>query len=280
VLSGDDTNDLSNVNRALDSYRAQYRAAALDGDQPLSQLASSTKSSTWHTLAESKGVLLLDALRREMGDDAFYAFMREFYATNTTKTALATAFIAAAGADRRALFAKWLDSTGLPEKADGPLYTAGAWRSHLASAIIVYGTLAEAGANRYAAEQWQQHFLGMFESEVPVRKDFEVSETELAQHDILFVGRPETNSALAKWAKQIELDYDGSVFQLAGTDHASETDAVVWTATNPLDRKHMVMVAAGNSPLSTVLLTRGDAGQYQYQISAAGHAVESGFVKQ
>jgi len=156
-----------------------------------------------------------------MGDDAFYAFMREFYGKNTTKTAEATAFIAAAGAAHQALFAKWLDSPGLPENADGPLYTASAWRGHLASAIIVYGTLAEAGANRYAAEQWQQHFLGMFESQVPVRKDFEVSDAELAQHDVLFVGRPETNSALANWSKQIELDYDGGVFQLAGTDHAS-----------------------------------------------------------
>jgi phospholipase B-like protein len=279
ILSGDDPNDLSNVNRQLDAYRAQYRAAALEGDQPLSKLASSTKSATWHTLAESKGVLLLDALRREMGDDTFYALMRDFYGKNTARTAQSTAFIAAAGADHRALFAKWLDSIGLPEKAEGPLYTASAWRGHLASAIIVYGTLAEAGANRYAAEQWQQHFLGMFESQVPVRKDFEVSDADLAQHDVLFVGRPETNSALAAWAKQIDLDYDGGVFKLAGTDHASETDAVLWTATNPQDRKHMVMVAAGNSPLSTVLMTRGDVGQYQYQISAAGRAVESGFVE-
>jgi hypothetical protein len=272
VLNGND------LERALDSYRAQYRAAALEGDQPLSKLASSTKSSTWHTLAESKGVLLLDALRREMGDDAFYAFMREFYGKNTAKTVRSAEFIAAAGADRQPLFAKWLDSTGLPERADGPLYTASAWRGRLASAIIVYGTLAEAGANRYAAEQWQQHFLGMYESEVPVRKDFEVSHAELAQHDVLFIGRPETNSALAAWAKPLGLEYDGGVFKLGGADHGLETDAVVWTAANPQDRKHMVMVAAGNSPLSTVLLTRGELAPYQYQIVGADRSIESGFV--
>jgi hypothetical protein len=278
VLNGDDPNDLANMNKRLDSYRAQYRAAALEGDQPLSKLASSTKSAAWHTLAESKGVLLLDALRREMGDDAFYAYMRAFFDKNSTKSVHSSEFIAAAGADRQALFAKWLDSTGLPERADGPLYTASAWRGHLGSAMIVYGTVAEAGANRYAAEQWQQHFLGMFESEVPVRKDFEVSDAELAQHDVLFIGRPETNSALAAWARQIDLDYDGGVFNLAGADHASENDAIIWTASNPQDRKHMVMVAAGNSPLSTVLLTRGDLGQYQYQIVSEGRSAESGFV--
>ena len=40
----------------------------------------------------------------------------------------------------------------------------------------------------------------------------------------------------------------------------------------------MVLVAAGNSPLSTVLLTRGGLGAYQYQIYHAGKTGESGFV--
>jgi hypothetical protein len=277
VLSGDDSNDPANLEKRLDFYRAQYRAAALENDQPLSKLVSSTKSAAWHTIAESKGLLLLDALRREMGDDAFYAFMRDFYDKNTAKTVHSTEFISAAGADRQPLFAKWLDSTGLPEKADGPLYTAAALRSHLSSAIIVYGTVAEAGANRYAAEQWQHQFLGMFESEVPVRKDFEVSEAELAQHDIVFIGRPETNSALAAWSKQIGLDYDGGVFKLAEADHASENDAVIWTAANPQDRKHMVVVAAGNSPLSTVLAAHSGLSQNQYEILASGRGVDFGF---
>jgi hypothetical protein len=277
VLNGDDPGDVTNVTKRLDFYRAQYRAAALDGDQPLSKLVSSTKSAAWHTIAESKGLLALDALRREMGDDAFFAFMRTFYGKNTTRTVRSSDFIAAAGADHQALFAKWLDSTGLPEKAEGPLYTASALRGRLSSAMIVYGTMAEAGANRYAAEQWQQQFIGMFERQVPVRKDFEVSEADLAQHDIVFIGRPETNSALAAWTKQIGLDYDGGVFKLADADHASENDAVIWAAANPQDQKHMVIVAAGNSPLSTVLAARSGLSQNQYEIVTSGRGSEFGF---
>ena len=79
---------------------------------------------------------------------------------------------------------------------------------------IVYGTMAEAGANRYAAEQWQQQFIGQYESEVPIRKDFEVTRAELAITRCLFVGRPETNSALAAWSKRSALDYAGVVFKL------------------------------------------------------------------
>jgi len=269
----------SDVDMRIEAFRAQYRAAALDGEQPLSKIAASTISSNWHTLAEAKGVLLLDALRRAMGDDAFYALMKDFFDKNTTKTVHASDFIAAAGPAQQALFAKWLNGTGLPDTGDGPMYSAGDLRRRLSSTIIVYGTLIEAGANRYAAEQWQKQFLDQFESAVPIRKDFEATERELADHDILFIGRPETNSALAAWAKPLALDYDGTAFQLAGKDHSSENDAMVLAGTNPMNRKRMVLIAAGNSPLGTVLLTRG-AGfvQAQYQVYDSGRPGESGFL--
>jgi len=267
------------VEKQLEAFRAQYRAAALDGEQPLLKLTQSTMSSNWHTLAEAKGVLLLDALRRAMGDDAFYALMKDFFDKNTTKTVHASDFVAAAGAGQQALFTKWLNETGLPDHADGPLYSAGDLRRKLGSTIIVYGTQIEAGANRYAAEQWQKQFLDQFESAVRVYKDFEATERDLADHDVLFIGRPETNSALAAWAKPLSLDYDGEVFQLAGKDHSSENDALVLAATNPLNKKRMVLIAAGNSPLGTVLLTRGGGfGQSQYQIYDAGKPGESGFL--
>ena len=72
ALSGND------VERELDQYRADFRAATVDHDTPLAQIKSSTTSANWHTIAQSKGVLLVDALRRSMGDDAFYGLMRDF----------------------------------------------------------------------------------------------------------------------------------------------------------------------------------------------------------
>jgi len=270
------TND---IDKRLESFRAQYRAAALDGEQPLAKITASTMSSNWHTLDEAKGVLLLDALRRSMGDEAFYALMKDFFDKNTTKTVRVADFMAAAGPAQQPLFAKWLNGTGLPDTGDGPMYTASDLRRRLSSTIIVYGTLTEAGANRYAAEQWQKQFLDQFESAVPIHKDFEVTERELADHDVLFIGRPETNSALAAWAKPLALDYDGAVFQLAGKDHSSENDALLLAGTNPMNKKRMVLIAAGNSPLSTVLLTRGSGyGQAQYQVYDSGRPGESGFL--
>ena len=83
------------------------------------------------------------------------------------------------------------------------MYVASDIRERLGSAILVYGTRTDAGANRYAAEELQKHFFRSLESAVPIRKDFEVSDEELRTHDVIFVGRPESNSALAAWQDKI-----------------------------------------------------------------------------
>ena len=121
-------------------------------------------------------MLFLDALRRRMGDDAFLKLMRDYFAANTTKTVTAQSFLDQAGA------------TFAVDAGAGPAYLTTDIRSRLRSAILVYGTVREAGANRYAAEQLQKQFLDMYESAVPIRKDFEVTDEELRQRDVVFVG--------------------------------------------------------------------------------------------
>ena len=101
-------------------------------------------SMTASGIEETKGVLFLDALRRKLGDDAFLKLMGDYFAANTTKTVTAQSF---------------LDKAGVPfefaEPADGPAYLISDIGRRLASAILVYGTMRDAGANRYAAEQLQ-----------------------------------------------------------------------------------------------------------------------------
>ena len=89
--------ECEDLDKRLEYYRAYTGRAALEADQPLSNSPHPSQSANWHTLAEAKGVLLLDALRREMGDDAFYALMSDFFEKNTTKTVHAADFVAAAG---------------------------------------------------------------------------------------------------------------------------------------------------------------------------------------
>jgi hypothetical protein len=207
------------------------------------------------SLETAKGILFLDGLRRRMGDDAFLKLMRDYFAANTTKTVTAQSFLDQAGA------------TFSVDAGAGPAYVTTDIRSRLHSAILVYGTVREAGANRYAAEQLQKQFLDVYESAVPIRKDFEVADEDLRQHDVIFVGRPEANSALAGWSERLVLDYGEDVIRLDGDAHASERDALLFAGKNPLDQSHMVLVVAGNDALRTVKLATSvwdwKAGEYE-----------------
>jgi len=152
----------------------------------------------------------------------------------------------------------------------------------LDTAIIVYGTVMDAGANRYAAEQLQKHYLDWFEKAIPVRKDFEVTANELHDHDVIFVGRSETNSALEAWKEKIGLQSDGGLFRVDGPSqektHASETEALALAATNPLNHRHMVLVLAGNSAVETVRLASAGLSRTEYAIYDSGKETNSGFL--
>jgi hypothetical protein len=201
---------------------------------------------TRYRVEESKGVLWLDALRRKVGDDAFFKLMSDYFGANSTRTVTAQSFLEKAGT-----------TFDFEEPKDGPAYLTTDIGRRLEAAVLVYGTNREAGANRFAAEQMQARFLDQYESRVPIYKDFEVSDDLLRHRDVIFVGRPEANSALAAWAAKIGLEYGGAAFRADGALHASEREALLLAAKNPLDAAHMVLVVAGNDALRTVKAWRG-----------------------
>ena len=237
------------VDKAIEARRIQYRGLKLAPDSPINRVR----------LESTKGVLFLDGLRRKMGDDKFFDLMASFFRENTTKTVTAASFLSKAGV-----------AFDFTEPADGPAYSVRDIGQRLASAVIVYGTMKEAGANRYAAERLQDEYLGEFESRVPIFKDFEVTAEELAYKDVVFVGRPEANQALAAWAKQLGLDWDGAVFKIDGKTHAGERDGLTFAAKNPLDGSHMVLVVAGNDALRTVKAATGNSRYAETAYVVAG----------
>jgi len=221
------------LEKALEARRIQYRGLKLAPGNAMDRFR----------IEETKGVLFLDSLRRKLGDDKFFPLLAAWFAENTTKTVSAKSFLDKAGV-----------TFEFTEPGDGPAYTVSDIGRRLGTAVLVYGTQREAGANRYAAEQLQAQYLNQFESQVPVYKDFEVNDDLLAHKDVIFVGRPEANTALAAWAKQINLDYQAAVFKIENQTHAGEREALTYAAKNPLDPAHMVLVLAGNDALRTVKL--------------------------
>jgi hypothetical protein len=250
-----DVLESNDVEKQMNGQRARYRGLKLGPDNAMTRVQ----------LERAKGVLFLDSLRRKLGDDAFLKLMSEYFAANTTKAVTAQSFLDKAGVRFE-----------FTEPADGPAYLASDITRHLASAVIVYGTVREAGANRYAAEQMQARFLDRYESQVPIYKDFEVSDDLLRHRDVVFVGRPETNSALAAWAAKLGVSYNGASFEIDGNVHASEREALVYAAKNPLDASHMVVTVAGNDALRTVK-ARLEA-QAEYVVLDDGNPPREGFI--
>jgi hypothetical protein len=166
--------------------------------------------------------------------------MKDYFAENTTKTVTAQSFLEMAKVPFE-----------VADPGEGPAYLPEDIHDRLAGAVIVYGTTREAGTNRYSAELLQTRYRDRDQREVPIYKDFETTGAFLAHKDVIFIGRPETNSALAEWQGRIGLDFDAGVFKIDGKTYASERNALVFASKNPIDATHMVVVYAGNSPLET-----------------------------
>jgi hypothetical protein len=246
------------VEEALDAQRATWRRLELVPDTPANHFQRE----------QARGVLFLDSLRSKMGDAAFLKLMSDYFAANTTKAVTAQSFLDRAGAKFDVI-----------DPPDGPAYlTRDIWRK-LASSVIVYGTVRDAGANRYAAEQMQSRFLDAYESQVPIYKDFEVNDDLLRHHDVVFVGRPESNSALARWSEKLGLNYHAAAFIINGIVHASEREALILAVQNPLDATRMVLVVAGNDALSTVKAQKADLSADEYVIFRDGNQPMKGFIR-
>ena len=71
------------LEKSIDAVRANTRRLKLEAADDATRVR----------LQESQGVLYLDALRRKLGDDKFFAAMTEFFDANSTKTVTAQAFL-------------------------------------------------------------------------------------------------------------------------------------------------------------------------------------------
>jgi hypothetical protein len=251
--------DSGEVDERMQAHWAQYRAAKLaDPETPITRFEEES----------NRGAIMLDSLRKGMGDDRFFDFMKKYFAANTTKVVKASAFLEAAGT-----------TPTMPLDKGGPEYLCRDIMWQLKQAIIVYGTTTEASANRYAAEQLQKGLLNRYEAAIPIRKDFEVSDAELKAHSVIFVGRPETNAAIAGFQHRLKLNYDGADFRLNGQDHASETEGLMLATANPLDHSKMFLLVAGNDGLQTVKLAASRTQEAEFAIYDSGKLAESGFRK-
>jgi hypothetical protein len=237
---------------ALFNRRSQWLAAAarLGRDIPLVEIKSEPTSAEWYNIAAGKGVLLLAALRGELGADKFDKLMDDFgqaHAGQEISTAdFRKAAQGAAGRSLDAFFDKWLSAADASLAPPGGFWSIDSFEEEPEQAIIVYGTLADRAAQREAAVQLQAKIARRWSNvAIPIRADSELDEAALAGHHLLLIGRPATNRLAAKFAGALPITFGLGSFTVRGDTYASARSAVIAAGPNPKNPRYSIVVYAG-----------------------------------
>jgi len=116
--------------------------------------------------------------------------------------------------------------------------------------IVIYGTLAEAEANKSAAERFNNDYLWLG-SEI-IRADTDVNEADLKAKCVVLIGRPETNKVAQQCKDILPVEFDGGRFTWQETTYDQPTQGVAQVVENPNDAQGLMMMYAGLSPKATL----------------------------
>lgn len=210
-------------------------------------------------LKAARAVFAFDEIRKQLGDEAFLKMMDGFYTSHTTKTVNSADFP--------------VKRPDLNIPAVGPEALLSGLIGKLGNAVIVYGTDMEAGANRYAAEVLQNQLNGWYETRVPIRRDFELSPAECGSKTLIFIGRPETNSALRAEPPGNLPRFEGASFEVDGKTYADQRDGLAWAGRTRCKNRELAIVLAGNSAVETVRLAEFQPRQKVYAVTNHGQDV-------
>ena len=196
-----------------------------------------------------RGVLRLDRLRHAVGDKAFIDLMDHFGREHAGKRVTAGEFVAFASRARKGSGDAWLK-----EDADGPKFTVKTWAEDQERTVIVYGTAADAEANRETAEHLQKTVARHWTNIVlPVLSDTQAagSPDRVTGRHVLLVGGPATNKLAARWHESFPVSFGPGSFRVRDESFAHPGSAVVAAGANPLDHISSVVVIAGLSAEAT-----------------------------
>ncbi len=254
--------DQEKIDLALFAHRAGYTLAArAQPEQALADTRADLRTDEWHRVAQGKGVLLLDALRRQMDPKVFEEMMDEFGRKHAGKPAKTADFVALAekkaGKKLDGFFRVWLKEKGTPRPKEygtfAPAFSVLSFLHELEQTLIVYGTADETPVNKEAAEALQQAIRARHSNyTVPIKSDAEVTEPDLKSHHLLLIGRPACNGVVQRFAKQLPVEFGLSSVAIRNwpeprecPTYANVRSAVIAAAENPNNRRFSLVVIAG-----------------------------------
>jgi transglutaminase-like putative cysteine protease len=116
--------------------------------------------------------------------------------------------------------------------------------------VVIYGTAAEAEANKAAAQRFNSDYLGL-EGDV-VKADTDVREQDLQKKAVFLFGRPETNRISQRMGDLFPIQFRKQSFVWQGATYDRPTQAVAQVVESPFRPSGLVVLYAGLSPASTL----------------------------
>ena len=230
----------------------------LGHDLSLSGTKFDWRSNEWYDIAAGKGVLLIAALRSELGDESFLKFMDQFgraHAGEKTSAAdFRTAAEKAAGKSLSSVFDRWMKAGADEALAAGHFWSVDSYEIEPEKALIVYGSKQDIHLQREAATLLQRKIARRWSNvTVPIKSEDEVTDEELRSHHLLLIGRTVTNSVTARCQDEgnLPVRFGEASFELNGEIYAHARTAVVCAAANPFNERYQVVVHAGLSAEAT-----------------------------
>src|SRR5205823_6196874 len=87
---------------------------------------------------------------------------------------------------------------------------------------------------------------------VPIKSDKDVTDDELKKRHLVLIGRPDSNTILARVKDSLPITFGRRSFVVAGDTYAHMDSAVIVAGENPLNPRFSVVVIAGLSPSATL----------------------------
>ncbi len=237
------------LDTAMFAPRSRWLTAVrrLGHDVPLAETRSDLTTNEWYDIAAGKGVLLLAALRGEIGVAAFDALMDEFgraHAGQEVTTAAFRRHVAEKAGDNAAkVIDAWLDKPAAAATSGWSIYS---FEQEPEQALIVYGTLGDRYAQREAATELQRKISRRFYNyAVGIVADDAINEADLKSHHLLLVGRPACHRIVAEFAHVFAVKFGSGSFRLRDETFAHADSAVIAVGQNPRNPRYSAVVYAG-----------------------------------
>jgi Phospholipase B len=253
-------------------------------DLPLSEINRAWETNDWYAVAAGKGVMLLMALRSQLGEKTFDAALDEFGRAHSGQEVSTDDFRKhleqVAGHSLAPLFDPWLSGKGTLESAQESFWSIDSFESEPENALIVYGTLADREAQRETAELLARKIARRFSNfSVPISSDRDASEAELKNHHLLLIGRPSSNSVTERLAAALPIRFGKGSFTLRGETFAHADSAVIGAAGNRLNDRYSIVVYAGLGARATRQMVEGQPNRggepAEVLLMRAGHPMKA-----